>query len=187
MQLAPSVFYGALDFAFVPALVTNGGLGVMPIRTAVSPLVSQFLFAGVAQVVINLALLLIAGRYVERPLGAAGVLVLFVLGAYSAALARVVLTPGSLSPTLGAQAGLFALVGAYLMLYGLPSAITVARGQGRAVQIAAVAAIWCAIQLAFMALSGGFDLSRGIVEPIGGLIAGVALGKPILAWRYRKA
>ena len=44
-----------------------------------------------------------------------------------------------------------------------------------------------AIQIAFAIVGGGFELSVTIVEPLGGLAAGVALARPLLAWAYRKA
>jgi membrane associated rhomboid family serine protease len=81
----------------------------------------------------------------------------------------------------------FAVIGAYFMLYGVPSAIPIARHHSRLTQIAILAGIWMAIQIAFAVLSQSFAVSVTIVEPIGGLLAGVALARPMLAWAYRKA
>jgi hypothetical protein len=44
-----------------------------------------------------------------------------------------------------------------------------------------------AVQIVFTLAGGGFELSVTIVEPLGGLAAGVALARPLLAWSYRKA
>ena len=111
----------------------------------------------------------------------------FVAGAYAGALARLILTPGSPIPSAGLDAAVFAVIGAYFMLYGVPAAIPVARHHSRTAQIAILAGIWLAIQIAFAIVAQNFAVSVTIVEPIGGLIAGVALARPLLAWAYRKA
>ncbi|WP_181814767.1 rhomboid family intramembrane serine protease [Sphingomonas aracearum] len=174
-------------FAFLPADILGGALQETPVRAALSPLVSQFLSVGVLGTALNLVFLLIVGRYLEKALGGAGMLALFVAGAYGGALARLLLTPGSLVPTIGCESAILAMIGGYLMLYGLPRAVPVMPGRPRLHQIAAVAAIWTAFQLPFVLLSGAGALSVGLVEPLGGLIAGVALARPLLLWRYRKA
>jgi membrane associated rhomboid family serine protease len=73
------------------------------------------------------------------------------------------------------------------MLYGVPRGIPIAQRQSKLVQIAAIAGIWLALQLAFMLAAGQFELSVSIIEPLGGLLAGVAIAQPLMRWRYRKA
>ena len=102
------------------------------------------------------------------------------------AIARTLVTPASIIPTAGIDAGLFAAIGAYLMLYGIPAAIPVARGYSRSVQILGLALLWATIQAAFM-LVGEFELSVSLINPLGGLPVGALLVRPLLAWRYRKA
>ena len=185
MMLLPPVALAAMGWSFSPAMAL-ALLRPEPWVVAVSPLVSQFAAASLFGAAFNAVLLLIAGRYVERAIGPAGIVVLFVAGAYAGALARLVLTPGSIVPGFGANGGLFAAIGAYLMLYGIPSALPLNLRGGRAAQVAALGAIWAALQLVFLLAAGG-DGSTAIVEPLGGLAAGVALARPLLAWRYRGA
>ena len=116
-----------------------------------------------------------------------GVAAVFVAGAHGGALARLLLTPGSGLPGLGASGGLFAVIGAYLMLYGIPAGLPLNLRGSRATQVAALALIWAAVQLAFLLAVGGGDLSVSIVEPLGGLLAGAALARPLLRWKYRGA
>ena len=154
---------------------------------AVAPLASAFAQVGLIAAAFQAVLLLIVGRYVERSLGKVGVVGLFVAGAYGGAIARLVLTPGSVTPGLNANGALFAVVGGYLMLYGLPRGMPVTVGGSRPAQIAALAGLWALVQLAFMLVSRGSDLSVQLIEPLGGLAAGVALARPLLAWHYRRA
>ena len=135
----------------------------------------------------NLVFLLVAGRYVEQSIKPFGVAALFLAGAYGGALARLALTPDSFVPSAGMDASVFALIGAYLMLYGVPRFMPVFDGQPRSVQIAIIAAIWLAFQMILAVVTQSFELSVTIVEPLGGLLAGVLLARPLLAWTYRKA
>jgi membrane associated rhomboid family serine protease len=174
-------------FGFVPLEFASGAWRDDPLRASLSPLASAFLPRDVLSAVFNGVFLLIAGRYVEKALGPVGLGVLFVAGAYAGAVARLLLTPGSPLPSAGLTPELFAVVGAYLMLYGVPQALPVPRHLSRPVQIAILALFWLALQLVFSLAAGGIELSVSIVEPIGGLVAGMLLAKPLLAWRYRKA
>ena len=185
-MLLPQVAAAALGLVFSPQLA----LGLWrdaPGVVLAAPLVSQVAAVGIFGAAFNAVLLLIAGRHVERALGGVGVVATFVAGAYAGALARLVLTPGSGVPGLGASGGLFAMIGAYLILYGIPAGLPLNLRGSRLAQIAALALIWGAVQLAFLLAIGGGDLSAGIIEPLGGLAAGVALARPLLAWRYRRA
>ncbi|MGJ3648782.1 rhomboid family intramembrane serine protease [Sphingomonas sp. GlSt437] len=175
----------AIPFVFSPGLFLAGGWQDPAIW--LSPVISQFLVSNIVNTVFDLIFLLIAGRFVERSLGAGGLIALFVVGAYAGALARTLLTPWSLIPTAGADAAVFAIIGAYFMLYGVPSVIPVARHYSRVQQIGALALLWLIVQLSFMMASGGMEFSLTIINPLGGLVAGVALARPLLAWRYRKA
>lgn len=177
----------AILYGFIPLDFLDGGWSDDPVRSWLSPLAAAFIARDVISAVFNLVFLLIAGRYVEKAVGPIGLGVVFVAGAYGGALARLILTPGSPIPSAGLDAALFAVIGAYFMLYGVPSAIPIARHHNRLTQVAILAGIWLAIQIAFAVVAQSFAVSVTIVEPIGGLIAGVALAKPLLAWNYRKA
>jgi len=177
----------AILYGFIPIDFAGGGWSSDPIRSWLSPLASAFLARDIVSTLFNLVFLLIAGRYVEKAIGPVGLGVLFVAGIYGGALARLILTSGSPIPSAGLDAPVFAIIGAYFMLYGVPSSIPIARHHSRLTQIAILAGIWLAIQIAFSVLAQSFALSVTIVEPMGGLIAGVALARPMLAWNYRKA
>ena len=186
MMLLPPVFAGAIEWVFSPAMAL-GLWREVPAMIAASPLVSQVAAAGIFGAAFNAVLLLISGRHVERAVGPVGLIATFVAGAYAGALARLLVTPGSGVPGFGANGGLFAVIGTYLMLYGIPAGLPLNLRGSRVGQIAALALFWTILQVLFMLASAGADLSTAIVEPLGGLAAGVALARPLLRWRYRKA
>uniref|UniRef100_UPI001575993A rhomboid family intramembrane serine protease n=1 Tax=Sphingomonas bacterium TaxID=1895847 RepID=UPI001575993A len=157
MMLLPSVTMLAAAYCFTPA-VAVAGWRLDPLGVALSPLASQFAQAGLFAAAFDAILLLAAGRHVERALGPVSLVALFVAGAYGGALARLVLTPGSIVPGLNANGALFAEVGAYLMLYGIPRGLPASLGRSRLGQVAGLAALWALVQLAFMVAAGG-DLS----------------------------
>ena len=171
---------------FIPQAFLAGGWRSQPLSW-LSPLASAFLARDLLSAAFNLVFLLIAGRFVEKVLRPIGLAIVFAAGAYGGALARLILTPGSGIPSAGADAAVFAVIGAYFMLYGVPRAIPVSRAYSRSAQIGILAAIWMGFQIVFAIVGGVFELSVTIVEPLGGLAAGVALARPLLAWAYRKA
>lgn len=190
LQFAPVVAGLLYPHAFSPALVLAGEWRD-PVAW-LSPVVSQFLLPemsvnGVLFVIFNTVLLLIAGRYVEKSIGPVGLGLTFLAGAYGGSVARMALTPFSPFPTLGSGAALFAVIGAYLMLYGVPRAIPIGQQYSRPVQIAVIAAIWTAFHVLVMLVSGGAELSVSLVNPLGGLLAGALIARPLLRWRWRKA
>ena len=173
-------------FGFAPQSFLAGGWRDKPVSW-LSPLASAFLARDFLSAAFNLVFLLIAGRFVEKAIRPFGLGAIFVAGAYGGALARLIFTPGSGTPSAGADAVVFAVIGAYFMLYGVPRAITFVRGHARVAQIGILAACWLALQIIFAIIAQSFELSVTIVEPLGGLAAGVALARPLLAWSYRKA
>lgn len=177
----------AIRFGFIPQDFLGGGWDGDPLRAWLSPLASAFIPRDVLSAVFNLVLLLITGRFVEKALRPAGLIVLILAGIYGSALARLILTPGSVMPGAGLDPAVFALIGAYFMLYGLPAALPIGAGQSRAVRIAMLAGIWFAIQAVFALIMQSFELSVTFVEPIGALLAGTLLAQPLLRWQYRRA
>ena len=184
-MLVPTLFAAFTGLAFSPALFL-AGFREKPVLF-LSPLMGQLAQAGIFATIFNAIFLLIAGRFVERAVGGVGVAALFVAGLYAGAVARLLLTPASFTPGFSPSGGLFAIVGAYLMLYGIPRVLPLNLQGSRPVQIAALALFWAVLQLLFALAAGGLDWSVQIVEPLGGLAAGTALARPILAWRYRRA
>ena len=179
--------WAVLWTGFIPAEVSTGDWLQNPVRTLLSPIASVFVHTDILSLAFNMVFLLISGRYIEQAWGPVGLIVTYVAGAYGAALARLALTPGSLDVSIGANAALFAIIGAYFLLFGVPRAVNIGRSASRLGQILMLASIWMAIQLAFSLAAGSFEISTNIIAPMGALAAGLAVARPLLMWRYRKA
>ncbi|WP_083942804.1 rhomboid family intramembrane serine protease [Sphingomonas soli] len=185
--LAVGLGRASMAFGFMPAEFLAGGWQFAPVRSWLSPLASAFLPYDIISALFTGVLLLISGRYVEKSLGPVGLGVLFVAGAYAGAAARLFLTPSSPLPSAGLSPSLFAIVGAYMMLYGVPRGLPVPQRLSRPLQIGVIALFWLVIQLVFSLAARSFEVSVSMVDPLGGLVAGILLAKPLLAWRWRKA
>ena len=177
----------AAAFGFIPADFLAGAWRDDAVRAWLSPLASAFLPSDFLSAIFNGILLLIAGRYVEKAIGPIGLGVVFVAGAYAGALARTILTPGSVLVSAGSSPSLFAAVGVYMMLYGVPRVLPIPPHLSRPLQIGLLALFWLAIQGAFAIAAKHFEISVSIIDPLGGLVAGILLARPLLAWKFRKA
>lgn len=177
----------AMRYGFLPVDFLNGAWSDDSLRSWLSPLASIFIPRDILSLVFDLVFLLIAGRFVEKALGLVGLGISVLGGSYFSAAGRLLLTPGSAIPGAGLDPAMFAVIGAYFMLYGLPRAFPIGAGQTRPVQIAMLAGVWFGIQLVFSLIGGNFEFSVTFVEPLFGLLAGVLLARPLLRWNYRRA
>jgi len=101
------------QWALTPATLTGGlarGETWWPVLTA------MFLHGGLAHVAGNMWFLWVFGRAVEQRLGAARMLVLYLVGGVAASLTQVVFSWGSTVPMLGASGAVAAVLGAYFVL-----------------------------------------------------------------------
>jgi membrane associated rhomboid family serine protease len=182
---------GKLDIAtaiggFIPArfsgLIVVGALPVW-----VTPLSSALLHANALHLGFNLLMLGYCGREDEVALGAPGVIVLFVIGAYAASMAQYIAGPHSTMPVIGASGAISAFVGAYSILYGQRRPSRFSPATARWLHILWLAAAWVAVQLLLGFASATQGIAIAAAAHIGGFIAGLLLARPLLMWRYRKA
>ena len=184
-------FMGKLDVAaavggFIPARLSGlQVVGALPIW--LTPLSATLLHAGAMHIGFNLLMLFYCGREDEVAIGPAGVVVLYVVGAYAAAAAQYVAGPHSAVPMIGASGAISALVGAYAMLYGQRRPSRYPPAVARWLHIAWLAVAWIAVQLMLGMVSATKAMPIATAAHIGGFIAGLILARPMLAWRYRKA
>lgn len=172
---------------FVPARVS----GMFTLSPAVpvwaTPVSALFLHGGLFHLGLNLLMLGFCGRYVEVALGARGLVVLYLAGAYCAAAGQYLLGPLETSPMIGASGAISALLGAYALLYGERRQTVANRRLNAVVNVLWLAAAWIGLQvLVGLALSDG-TTGIAIGAHIGGFLAGLALARPLLLWRYRRA
>ena len=176
---------------FVPARIGGVGLAAaLPVW--LTPLSATLVHAGPLHLLFNMLMLGFCGRYVEVSLGPVGLVVLYVVGAYAAALGEFVAAPNALVPMVGASGAASAVIGAYALLYGARQAKGWGPRSGRMLQVLWLAAAWIGLQL-LIDLTGSAlpGLPRGsgvaIAAHIGGFLAGVVLARPLLLFRYRNA
>jgi membrane associated rhomboid family serine protease len=159
-----------------------------------TPLSAAFLHGGVAHVVMNMLMLLLIGKMVERVLGGGLYLALYIGSAYIAAamewFASLMAWPMSvdmMAPAIGASGAISGVIGTYVLLfpnkkpkawgpipaeYARPLHLTIA---------------WAGLNLALGFVGPSLGIAIAIWPHIGGFIAGLLLARPLLLWRYRHA
>lgn len=193
MLLAGRLPQAALGAGFVPLRVAGAAMPAglpLVVPAWATPLTATLLHGGIAHLVLNLVMLGYCGRQAERATGAGGIVVLYVVGAYAAAAGQWLVDPRSAVPMIGASGAISAVVAAYALLYGQRRTGRVGPLSARVVQVAWLAAAWIGIQLmiGYAGLGGiGGDGPIAIGAHIGGFLAGLALARPLLLWRYRRA
>jgi membrane associated rhomboid family serine protease len=171
---------------FIPARLSGLiVIGALPVW--LTPLSCTLLHANAIHLGFNLMMLGYCGREDEVALGPAGVVVLFLVGAYAAAAAQFVVGPHSQVPVIGASGAISALVGSYAILYGQRRPSRFAPEVARWLHIAWLAAAWIAVQLLVGFASATEGVAVAAAAHIGGFLAGLVLARPLLRWRYRKA
>lgn len=208
-QLSATLAIAALT-AVVSLAIVAGGLGsqaaltmgFIPLRLWASvdvpgalpvwltPLSATLVHAGVVHLALNLVMLVFAGQQVERALGWRATLLLYLVGAYVAAGAQALqaLWLGGAEVTMvGASGAISAWVGAYALLYGRPRAKALGPVSAQIVHVVWLAVAWAVINfgVGLMSSAGGTPIAVG--AHVGGFLAGLALARPLLLWRWRKA
>ena len=131
------------------------------------------------------ATLVHVGRHVESVIGGMPSLILYVAGAYAAALLHWAISPGETVPMVGASGAISATFGAYAVFFSRSRTEGLGPLSPFAVRVLWLASAWIFIQsLIGMASMGG---RVAIFAHIGGFVIGLALARPLLLWRYRRA
>mgnify|MGYP002780524835 CR=1 FL=1 len=175
----------ALVAGFIPARA--GGLlileGALP--AWLTPLSATLVHAGLLHLGFNLLLFVYVGRHVESVIGGMPSLILYVAGAYAAALLHWAISPGETVPMVGASGAISATFGAYAVFFSRSRTEGLGPLSPFAVRVLWLASAWIFIQsLIGMASMGG---RVAIFAHIGGFVIGLALARPLLLWRYRRA
>lgn len=187
-----SAMLGAGDFlavwgGFIPDRVNGlaGDEALVPVW--LTPLTATFIHAGFIHLALNLLILLFCGRAIEPIVGRAGLVILYVVGAYAAAAGQYLLDLQEAKPMVGASGAISAVLGAYAMLYGR-NRVKIANP--RLAEL--VHALWLGVAWVILQLLTGFTFETlgaqlAVGAHIGGFFAGVLLAKPLLLFRYRNA
>lgn len=197
--LVPSWWqYAVISGGLFPIRLSNNSAAFADVGFLVpaflTPLSAAFLHGGIAHVIMNMLMLLLIGKMVERVIGGALYLALYIASAYIAAgtewLAAYMAWPMSvdmMAPAIGASGAISGIIGAYVLLfpnkkpkawgpipaeYARPLHLTIA---------------WAGLNLALGFVGPGLGIAIAIWSHIGGFVAGLILARPMLLWRYRNA
>jgi membrane associated rhomboid family serine protease len=188
--LTGSLPWWAVNAGFIPLRVDTAVIATahhFAVPAWATPLTATLVHGGLAHVALNMVMLVFCGQAVERAIGPRGVVVLYLVGAYAAALGHWAFGPQSVAPMIGASGAISAIVGAYALLYGERQARAIGPVPAGVVHVAWLAAAWIGIQLLTGLAGFGGGAAIAIGAHIGGFVAGLILARPLLLWRYRAA
>jgi membrane associated rhomboid family serine protease len=179
--------WAALAMGLIPARLS----GIADLQGAVpawlTPLSSTLVHSGLLHLGFNLLMLVWCGRLVERVFGRGALILLYVVGAYSAAAAQWLASPSSLVPVIGASGAVSAVIGAYSLTFGQQKRITRSAKLNRLLNAAWLLAAWVVMQVMIGFVAGIEGYLLATPAHIGGFVAGLLLQRPLLLWRYRGA
>ena len=153
----------------------------------VTPLTATLVHSGLVHLGFNLLVLVWCGIAVERVLGATGLLILYVVGAYAAALTQWATDPLGMVPMVGASGAISAVMGAFALSFGRARMITRSPALNRWINAIWLLAAWIVLQLMMGWLAGGQGYLLATPAHVGGFAAGLVLQRPLLLWKYRSA
>ncbi|BBD97987.1 rhomboid family intramembrane serine protease [Sphingobium amiense] len=176
---------------FIPARVNSPDLlaGMAAVPWWLTPLTCTLIHAGWLHIGFNMLMLVFCGRQVEHVLGWKGTLVLYGVGAYAACLAQWAIGPSSTDPMVGASGAISAIIATYALLYSQQQVRRIGPLSANLVRMLWLAAAWITLQV-MIGVAGGAglaDIGRiAVAAHIGGFLAGLALTRPLLLWRFRR-
>ena len=174
--------WAALFAGFIPARLSGIAdlAGALPVW--LTPLSSAFLHAGLLHLAVNMLMMIFIGRQLEPAFGKRGLAALLLVGAYAGALLHWAIEPASITPVVGASGAISALVAAFAFIFNRDNVQRIGPFPPVVVRAAWLAAAWIGVQLAMgLAFGGGI----AIFSHIGGFLAGLAMTRPLLRWRFR--
>jgi membrane associated rhomboid family serine protease len=172
---------------FIPARLSGVSVPWAAVPAILTPLSATLVHSGVVHLGFNLLIFVWCGAEVERVLGKTSILVLYLVGAYAAALAQWAVDPMGIDPMIGASGAISAVVGAFALSFGRAKTITRSPTVNRWLNAAWLMAAWIALQMMMGWLAGGQGYLLATPAHVGGFAAGLLLQRPLLLWKYRKA
>lgn len=180
--------FAAYAAGFVPRRFNGDVLvDIWAVPAILTPLSCTLVHAGLFHLGMNLLMLGFTGRESEQAVGAKGIVLLYVAGAYAAAFAQWLTDPLTMTPMVGASGAASAVVGAYSLLFGRSRAKAIGPIPAKAVHVAWLAVAWTVVNLMTAYAFYGAGIAIAAAAHIGGFLAGLALARPLLMWRWRRA
>ena len=172
---------------FVPLRVMHPAVVWPAVPAFLTPLTATLVHSGLVHLGFNLLIMLWCGTQVERVLGASGIIVLYLVGAYAAAAAQWSLDPSGTTPMVGASGAISAVMGTYALSFGRAKAFTNNLRINRWINVVWLLIAWVVLQMMMAWLAGGQGYLLATPAHVGGFAAGLLLQRPLLLWKYRSA
>jgi membrane associated rhomboid family serine protease len=177
----------AFAMGFIPARLSGAPITWPAVPALLTPLTATFVHANLVHLGFNLLIFVWCGQAVERVLGRTGLVALYLVGAYAAALAQWAVDPMGTVPMVGASGAISAVMGAFALSFGRAKAFTNNLRVNRWINVVWLMAAWVVLQMMMGWLAGGQGYLLAVPAHIGGFAAGLLLQRPMLLWHYRKA
>ena len=177
----------AFSIGFIPARLSGAAVPWAAVPAILTPLTATLAHAGLIHLAFNLLVFVWCGTAVERVLGKTGLVVLYLIGAYAAALAQWALDPSGIVPMVGASGAISAVMGAFALSFGRAKAFTNNLRVNRWINVLWLLAAWVVLQVMMGWLAGGQGYLLATPAHVGGFAAGLLLQRPLLLCRYRNA
>ena len=172
---------------FIPARLSGLAVPFAAVPAVLTPLTATLVHSGPIHLGFNLLVFVWCGTQVERVLGKSGLVLLYLIGAYAAALAQWAVDPMGIVPMVGASGAISAIVGAFALSFGRAKQVTRSFVVNRWINVVWLLAAWIVLQVMMGWLAGGQGYLLATPAHVGGFAAGLLLQRPLLLWRYRKA
>ena len=177
----------ALALGFIPARLSGAEVPWPALPAFLTPFTATLVHSGLIHLGFNLLVFVWCGMAVERILGRTGLIVLYLAGAYAAALGQWVADPMGVVPMVGASGAISAVIGAYSLSFGRPKRVTSNVRLNRWINAVWLLVAWVVLQLMIGWLAGAQGFLLATPAHIGGFVVGLLLQRPLLLWRYRNA
>jgi membrane associated rhomboid family serine protease len=177
----------ALSLGFIPVRWSGLGVPWPAVPAILTPLTATLVHSGLIHLGFNLLIFIWCGTAVERVIGKSGLILLYLVGAYAAALAQWAADPAGTVPMVGASGAISAVIGAFALSFGRAKAFTGNLRINRWINVVWLLAAWIVLQLMMGWLADGQGYLLATPAHVGGFAAGLLLQRPLLLWRYRNA
>ena len=177
----------AIFMGFIPDRWSGAVLLGPAVPAFLTPLTAAVVHAGFLHLALNMLIFLWCGTAVERVLGPRALILIYVVAAYVAAIAQWLVDPYAQVPMVGASGAVSGVIGAFALSFGQQRRIVASESLNRILNAGWLLAAWIVLQLMTAMLAGMQGVLLATPAHVGGFIAGLALQRPLLMWRYRNA
>ncbi len=186
-EISGAASWAAEAFGFIPARLSGIDVGPAMMPAWLTPLTSTLVHGGFLHVLFNMLILIWCGNAIERGLGSRALILLYIIGAYAAAIAQWLSAPASDIPVIGASGAVSAVIGAFALSFGQTRQIVRSTRLNRWLNALWLMAAWVVMQIMVAWAAGSQGVLLATPAHVGGFLAGMLLQRPLLLWRYRDA